>query len=125
MGASSSSSRPKAQQGFRQCLHITHTSTPHIDDQTIVQDDSQAIHPRRILPSPTLLCCTDQNRPRRPRYRSSKLPAAIASMSTHSPLRRCHRHHKRPQPRCTTVKTQVGAAGSCHRADKGLASASS
>jgi hypothetical protein len=98
---------------------------PHIDDQTIVQDDSQAVHPQRILPSPTLLCCTDQNRPRRPRYRSSKLPAAIASTSTHSPLCRYHRRHKRPQPRCTVVKTPVGVAGGCHCADKGLASASS
>uniref|UniRef100_A0A0E0BZC3 Uncharacterized protein n=1 Tax=Oryza meridionalis TaxID=40149 RepID=A0A0E0BZC3_9ORYZ len=35
-----------------------------------------------------------------------------------------HRRHKRPQPRCTAAKTPVGAAGGCHRADKGLATAS-
>uniref|UniRef100_A0A0E0IP53 Uncharacterized protein n=1 Tax=Oryza nivara TaxID=4536 RepID=A0A0E0IP53_ORYNI len=46
---------------------------PHIDGHTIVHDVSQAVNPRRNLPSPTLLCCIDQNRPRQPRDRSSKL----------------------------------------------------
>uniref|UniRef100_A0A0D9Y514 Uncharacterized protein n=1 Tax=Oryza glumipatula TaxID=40148 RepID=A0A0D9Y514_9ORYZ len=45
-------------------------------------------------------------------------------MSTHTPLRRCHRRHKRQQPRCTAVKTLVGAAGGCHRTDKGLSTTS-
>uniref|UniRef100_A0A0E0BZC5 Uncharacterized protein n=1 Tax=Oryza meridionalis TaxID=40149 RepID=A0A0E0BZC5_9ORYZ len=82
--------RPKPEQGKRRQRRRRHrtgqrhgkafasvctlpTQAPHIDGHTIVHDVSQAVNPRHNLPSPTLLCCTDQNRPRRPRDRSSKL----------------------------------------------------
>uniref|UniRef100_A0A0E0B8N9 Uncharacterized protein n=1 Tax=Oryza glumipatula TaxID=40148 RepID=A0A0E0B8N9_9ORYZ len=96
--ASSLSNRPRHGKAF--------ASHPHIDGNTIVHDISQAVNPRRNLPSPTLLCSTEQNRPRRP------IDGRRSSAS--------HRRHKRPQHRCTAAKTPVGAAGGYLCADKGL-----
>uniref|UniRef100_A0A0E0BZC4 Uncharacterized protein n=1 Tax=Oryza meridionalis TaxID=40149 RepID=A0A0E0BZC4_9ORYZ len=120
--ASSSSNRPKARQGFRQRLHITHTSPPHRRPH-----DS----PRRLTSSqpstqPTVTHTPLLHRPEP--AKAAKGPVVEARLAIHAAgptsTSASHRRHKRPQPRCTAAKTPVGAAGGCHRADKGLATAS-